>query len=152
MTVGHAETVAAWREVLGLCWLHSDETVAILTKPEANPRNVEAARHAVIDAGAQHFVLEPHLGRTPLMANRPAMDALRAVGLVIDFVGIHLLRAGEQEAITKSGTRILYVVEPPRCRRALDFGRPPGDHEGIGFVEELERPAHRFGHEQRDQR
>jgi len=113
MTVGHAETVAAWREVLGLCRLHSDETVAILTKREANPRNVEAAKHAVIDLGAQHFCLEPHIARTPLMANKPAMDALRAVDLVIDFLGIHLLRGGEQEDLARAGTRILYAVEPP---------------------------------------
>ena len=113
MTVGHAETVAAWREVLGLCRLRSDETVAILTKREANPRNVEAAKHAVIDLGAQHFCLEPHIGRTPLMANKPAMDALRSVDLVIDFLGIHLLRGGEQEDLARAGTRILYSVEPP---------------------------------------
>jgi 2,5-dihydroxypyridine 5,6-dioxygenase len=113
MTVGHAETVAAWREVLGLCRLSREETVAILTKPEANPRNIEAARHAVIEVGAQHFGLDPHIGRTPLMTNRPAMDALRSVDLVIDFIGLHLLRAGEQEAITQAGTRVLYVVEPP---------------------------------------
>lgn len=109
----HAETVAAWREVLGLCRLRSDETVAILTKREANPRNVEAARHAVIDLGAQHFCMEPHIGRTPLFANGPAMDALRSVDLVIDFLGIHLLRGGEQEALARAGTRVLYAVEPP---------------------------------------
>jgi 2,5-dihydroxypyridine 5,6-dioxygenase len=113
MSVGHAETVAAWREVLGLCRLRSDETVAILTKREANPRNVEAARHAVTDLGAQHFCLEPHLGRASLFANQPAMDALRAVDLVIDFLGLHLLRGGEQEALARAGTRVLYAVEPP---------------------------------------
>jgi len=108
-----AETVAAWREILALCRLRGEETAAVLTKAEANPRNLEAARHALVDAGVQHFCLEPHLGRTPLMANRPAMDALRAVDFVIDLLGIHLLRGGEQEAIVQSGTRILYVVEPP---------------------------------------
>jgi 2,5-dihydroxypyridine 5,6-dioxygenase len=113
MMVGHAETVAAWREVLGLCRLRSDETVAILTKPEANVRNVEAAKHAVIDLGAQHFCLEPHIGRAPLRANAPAMAALSSVGLIIDFLGIHLLRGGEQHALLQAGTRILYAIEPP---------------------------------------
>jgi 2,5-dihydroxypyridine 5,6-dioxygenase len=113
MSVGHAETVAAWRDVLGLCRLQSDETVAILTKREANPRNVEAAKHAVTDLGAQYFCLEPHIGRTSLFDTKPAMDALRSVDLVIDFLGIHLLRGGEQEALAKAGTRVLYAVEPP---------------------------------------
>jgi len=113
MSVGHAETVAAWREVLELCRLRSDETVAILTKPEANPRNVEAAKHAIVDLGAPHFCLEPHIGRTSLFDNKPAMDALRSVDLVVDFLGIHLLRGGEQEALVQAGTRVLYAVEPP---------------------------------------
>ena len=113
MSVGHAETVAAWREVLELCRLRSDETVAILTKPEANPRNVEAAKHAIVDLGALHFCLEPHIGRTSLFHNKPAMDALRSVDLVVDFLGIHLLRGGEQEALVQAGTRVLYAVEPP---------------------------------------
>lgn len=115
MMVGHAETVAAWREVLELCRLRSDETVAILTKREANARNIEAAKHAVIDLGAPHFCLEPHVVRTPLIANKPAMAALRSVGLIIDFLGIHLLRGGEQHDLMQAGTRILYVVEPPEA-------------------------------------
>ena len=113
MMVGASETAAAWREVLGLCRLRRDETVAILTKREANPRNIEGARHAVTDLGAQHFCLEPHIGAVPLAANKPAMDALCAVDLVIDLLGIHLLRGGEQETIMRAGTRILYAIEPP---------------------------------------
>lgn len=113
MSVGPSETAAAWREILGLCRLRGDETVAILTKREANPRNIEGARHAVTDLGSQHFCLEPHIGRVPLAANKPAMDALCAVDLVIDLLGVHLLRGGEQETIVRSGTRILYAIEPP---------------------------------------
>lgn len=113
MNVGPSETAAAWREILRLCRLRSDETVAILTKREANPRNIEGARHAVTDLGAQHFCLEPHLGRVPLAANTPAMHALCAVDLVIDLLGVHLLRGGEQETIVRAGTRILYAIEPP---------------------------------------
>ncbi len=45
--------------------------------------------------------------------NDPAMEALRRADMLIDLVGVHLLRGGEQEAIVSAGTRILYVTEPP---------------------------------------
>ena len=78
MTVGHAETVAAWREILGLCRLHRDETVAILTKREANPRNVEAAKHAVHPARASLRWTSP-LG-FPLGTRRGVHDCIGAHG------------------------------------------------------------------------
>ncbi|MDT8873087.1 hypothetical protein RAA17_23370 [Komagataeibacter rhaeticus] len=53
------------------------------------------------------------VGRTPLAGNRPAIEALKAADIVIDLVG--LLFSHEQNEITASGTRMLFVHEPLTC-------------------------------------
>ncbi len=113
MTISQYELVAAWRRVLELSRVSRDETVAILTRPNIHFRNLEAARHALGEIGSVVFQIEPVIGPKTLRDNVPAMDALKRVDFLIDFLGLHLLRGLEQEEIVKAGVRILYVTEPP---------------------------------------
>ena len=59
--------------------------------------------------------MEPHIGGARLRENEVAMDAMRAADMVIDLVGLHLLRGGELPHIRAADTRILYVTEPPEA-------------------------------------
>jgi 2,5-dihydroxypyridine 5,6-dioxygenase len=113
MAVSQQELVQAWTKVLGLCKLKADETVCLLTRPDIYLRNVEAAEHVARQIGARVFRLEPMMDSRSLHENKVAMDALKASSMVLDFLGLHLLRRGEQEEVMKAGARILYVVEPP---------------------------------------
>jgi 2,5-dihydroxypyridine 5,6-dioxygenase len=113
MAVSQQELVQAWTKVLTLCKLSAAETVCLLTRPDIYTRNVEAAEHVARQIGAHVFRLEPARNSRSLHENKIAMQALKSCGMVIDFLGLHLLRGGEQEEIMKAGTRILYVIEPP---------------------------------------
>ena len=113
MTVTQAQLVSLWEDVLGLSNLKRGETVVILIKPEANPRNIEAACDAAINRGATALSIRPHIVDAPLNDNPIAMDAMRQADMVIDLLGLHLLRGGEQGAVLAGGTRVLYVTEPP---------------------------------------
>jgi 2,5-dihydroxypyridine 5,6-dioxygenase len=57
------------------------------------------------------------VGETPLAGNRPAIEALKGVDLVIDTV--FLLFSAEQLEIQASGTRILLCVEPIEHIKAM---------------------------------
>lgn len=113
MAVSQQELVQAWTKVLTLCKLKADETVCLLTRPDLHLRNLEAAEQVARQVGARVFRLEPALDARSLHDNTVAMNALKSCGMVIDFLGLHLLRRGEQEEVMKAGARILYVVEPP---------------------------------------
>jgi 2,5-dihydroxypyridine 5,6-dioxygenase len=113
MAVSQQELVQAWTKVLTLCKLKQAETVCLLTRPDIHMRNVEAAEHVARQTGACVFRLEPAIDSRSLHENKIAMQALKSCGMVIDFLGLHLLRRGEQEEIMKAGARILYVIEPP---------------------------------------
>lgn len=113
MAVSQQELVQAWMKVLTLCKLGANETVCLLTRPDIYLRNVEAAEHVARRIGAHIFRLEPAIDSRSLHENRIAMQALKSCQMVIDFLGLHLLRRGEQEEVMKAGTRILYVIEPP---------------------------------------
>lgn len=115
MAISQGELARAWRTVLDMSKVKAEETVAILTKPEAIQANVAAATQAACDIGAAVFRIEPELGGKPLRANTVAMAALKSADFVIDFLGLHLLRAFEQEDVMQAGSRILYVVEPPEA-------------------------------------
>lgn len=112
-SVSDAKLVAMWEEVLRLCDLGHEESVVILVKPESNPRNVQAAGTAAGLIGARVLRLMPVIDDKPLHEIGPAMEALRHADMVIDLLGVHLLRHGEQEALKEAGTRVLYVTEPP---------------------------------------
>lgn len=115
MALGQAQLVDAWRTVLELCRVHAGETVAVLTRPDIQARNLHAAHHVLEQIGCHVFQIEPKIVAKPLRENTVAMDALQRSNLVLDFLGLHLLRGLEQEAILKAGSRILYVVEPPEA-------------------------------------
>lgn len=113
MAVSQQELVQAWERVLGLCRLNAEETVCLLTRPDIHLRNVEAAEHVARQVGARIFRLEPIMDARSLHDNKVAMNALKSCSMVLDFLGLHLLRRGEQEEVMRAGARILYVVEPP---------------------------------------
>lgn len=113
MAVSQQELVQAWMKVLTLCKLGAAETVCLLTRPDIHVRNVEAAEHVARQIGAHVLRLEPAMDSRPLHDNKVAMQALKSSAMVIDFLGLHLLRRGEQQEVVKAGTRVLYVVEPP---------------------------------------
>ena len=113
MAVSDSELTQAWRAVLELSKVHAGETVCLLVRPNIQVRNLEAAEHALREIGVFSFKLEPLMDKRPLRDNRIAMDALKASQMVIDFMGLHLLRRNEQDEVVKAGTRVLYVVEPP---------------------------------------
>ena len=113
MAISDVKLVELWREVLGTCRLKRSESVIILTKPESNQRNAEAAQGATIMIGATVTRMTPHIDAAPLRANKAAMLALQSADLVIDLLGLHLLRRYELPDILEAGTRVLYVTEPP---------------------------------------
>ena len=114
MAVTQAELVKAWRKVLVLCKVSDKETAAILTRPGANERNMEAAQQALEEIGCQIYQMQPMLASgQPLSANKVALGALKASDFIIDFIGLHLLRTYELNLIQETGARVLYVVEPP---------------------------------------
>ena len=115
MAFSETQQIAMWEEVLHLCKVHDGETVVVLTKPEARPENVKAARNACIAIGATTIHMEPHIGGARLRENEVAMEAMRTADMVIDLVGLHLLRGGELPHIRAANTRILYVTEPPEA-------------------------------------
>lgn len=115
MAVSQFELVAAWRRVLELCRVSGSETAAILTRPNIQARNLEAAQQALAGIGSSVFQIEPVIGPKLLRENLVVMNALKSVDFVVDFLGLHLLRGLEQDEIMKAGVRILYVTEPPEA-------------------------------------
>ena len=115
MALSESQQISMWAEVLRLCNVNKQETVVVLTKPEARPENVKAAYNACIEIGAKAVHMEPHIGKTRLRDNGVAMEAMRQANLVVDLVGLHLQRGGERPHVLAAGTRILYVTEPPEA-------------------------------------
>jgi 2,5-dihydroxypyridine 5,6-dioxygenase len=113
MPMSRGQQVVMWKETLGLCRLKPEESVVVFTGDHSRPENVEAATAAVQEIGARLSRLHVFEAKTPLIENRPAMEAMKLADMMIDLAGIHWLRGGEQEAIMHAGTRILYVTEPP---------------------------------------
>ncbi|MGD9945927.1 MAG: 2,5-dihydroxypyridine 5,6-dioxygenase, partial [Burkholderiaceae bacterium] len=117
--------VQAWRDLLNLCRLQSDEIVVILVGDITIPDHLSAARFVITETGCACMTVdlgEPRIQRiagdsttiaapTALTGHRPAIAALREADLVIDMMGLY--RGSEQEAILAGGTRILLVKEPP---------------------------------------
>ena len=113
MALSDSQQISMWEEVLRLSNVNDKETVVVLTKPEARPENIKAAYNACIEIGATTIHMEPHIGSARLRDNGVAMEAMRQADLVIDLVGLHLLRGGERPHVLAADTRILYVTEPP---------------------------------------
>jgi 2,5-dihydroxypyridine 5,6-dioxygenase len=131
------------RAELELCGISEGSTVAVLSQGDDRPNYVNAFLQAAEELGATavHIRLPRQdssldgdvgtwsVGETPLAGNRPAIEALKGVDLVVDTV--FLLFSKEQMEIQESGTRILACIEPiehlremfptPRLRERVEF-------------------------------
>lgn len=119
------------REELELCGIGEGSSIAVLSQGNQKSEYVEAFLEAARQLGASGYnVRLPRatssldgeegiwaVGETPLASNRPAIEALKLVDLVIDTV--FLLFSPEQLEIQASGTRILLCVEPIEHIKAM---------------------------------
>jgi 2,5-dihydroxypyridine 5,6-dioxygenase len=119
------------REQLELCGIDDGSTIAVLSQGHQRSEYVDAFLAAADQLGATAFNVNlPHVGgsldgdvgawevgETPLAGNRPAIEALKGVDLVIDT--IFLLFSKEQLEIQASGTRVLLCIEPIEHLRAM---------------------------------
>ncbi|MBS1886185.1 MAG: leucyl aminopeptidase [Actinobacteria bacterium] len=129
---------------LELCGIGEGSTIAVLSQGNRKLDYVDAFLAAADRLGATGFnVRLPavdssldgeegmwEVGETPLAGNRPAIEALKGVDLVVDTV--FLLFSPEQMEIQESGTRVLLCIEPiehieamqpsPRLRERVEAG------------------------------
>jgi 2,5-dihydroxypyridine 5,6-dioxygenase len=90
------------RGELELCGIGEGSTIAVLSQGNRKVDYVDA----FLDG--EDGIWE--VGDTPLKGNRPAIEALKGVDLVVDT--IFLLFSPEQMEIQESGTRVLLCIEP----------------------------------------
>ncbi|MDW5595027.1 2,5-dihydroxypyridine 5,6-dioxygenase [Conexibacter stalactiti] len=112
------------REELALCGIGEGDTIAVLSQGANRTAYVDAFLAAAEQLGAVGFnVRLPHVdssldgevgawqvGATPLAGNRPAIEALKRVDLVVDT--IFLLFSREQKEIQEAGVKVLLCIEP----------------------------------------
>jgi 2,5-dihydroxypyridine 5,6-dioxygenase len=112
------------RAQLQLCGIEAGSTIAVLSQGHQRSDYVDAFLAAADQLGAIGFNVKlPHVdssldgevgawsvGETPLAGNRPAIEALKGVDLVIDT--IFLLFSKEQLEIQAAGVRVLLCIEP----------------------------------------
>lgn len=136
-----ANVVSLFKSELELCKVGPGQSVAVLSEGEMRSDYAQAFLLAAQELGANafHVNVPPRLvsqgfagnmGKTALAGNRPAIDALKNVDLVIDLM--FLLFSEEQIEITDAGARVLLVVEPIEVltrmfpnqdlRRRVEFG------------------------------
>jgi 2,5-dihydroxypyridine 5,6-dioxygenase len=109
---------------LELCGIGEGSSVAVLSQGEQRRSYVDTFLAASEALGATVFHVRLNaadssldgdvgawaVGATPLAGNRPAIEALKGVDLVVDT--IFLLFSKEQLEIQESGTRVLLCIEP----------------------------------------
>jgi 2,5-dihydroxypyridine 5,6-dioxygenase len=118
-----AEVVALFRAELELCKVGPGQKLAVLSEGSVRAEYAQAFLTAAIQLGASAFQLNlpsmasyspdqlsGKVGKTSLEGNRPAIEALKQVDILIDLVG--LLFSHEQNELTSAGVRVLLVVEP----------------------------------------
>jgi 2,5-dihydroxypyridine 5,6-dioxygenase len=120
-----ASFVDLCRAELELCGISEGSTVAVLSQNDQRPGYVAAFLTAAEQLGATAFQVRVNsqggdsldgdvgtwvVGDTPIAGNRPAIEALKGVDLVVDT--IFLLFSKEQLEIQESGTRVLLCIEP----------------------------------------
>jgi 2,5-dihydroxypyridine 5,6-dioxygenase len=112
------------RTELEMCGIQEGSTVAVLSQGEERIGYVDAFLTASEQLGATAFHVRLNsqnsslsgdvgawqVGETPLAGNRPAIEALKGVDLVVDT--IFLLFSKEQHEIQESGARVLLCIEP----------------------------------------
>lgn len=126
MTIGDAQYLRLWKDVLTGCKLGAGEFVTLLTSAASDPRTVRTAALAVQELGGILTVVDlppvngekslspdrlAYTGHTPLTGNRVALAALKESQLIIDLM--LLLFSREQAEILGGGARMLLAVEPP---------------------------------------
>ena len=122
----NSELVKLYGSVLDLCKVKPGEVLAVLTEGGDRAADVDAYLTAAEARGAH--ALQVNLRRRPpapgvktkqtsLTGNAPAVEALKAADIVIDFVG--LLWSAEQKQIQEAGTRILMSRESPDVIRRM---------------------------------
>jgi len=129
---------------LTLCGIGEGDSIAVLSQGDQRKSYVEAFLRAADRLGADSFQVRLHhetnsldgeeglweVGVTPLAGNRPAIEALKTVDLVVDT--IFLLFSPEQREIQEAGVRVLLCIEPlehlremfpnPRLRERVEAG------------------------------
>jgi 2,5-dihydroxypyridine 5,6-dioxygenase len=129
---------------LELCGIREGSSVAVLSQGRQRLHYVDAFLQASERLGASAFHVRLHdekstldgdvgaweVGVTPLAGNRPAIEALKHVDLVVDT--IFLLFSKEQIEIQEAGVRVLLCIEPlehlrdlfpsPRLRERVEAG------------------------------
>jgi 2,5-dihydroxypyridine 5,6-dioxygenase len=112
------------RDMLTLCGVKEGDSVAVLSQGHQRADYVDGFMSAAEQLGALAFnVRLPstnasldgdvgtwEVGETPLAGNRPAIEALKKVDLVVDTV--FLLFSKEQLEIQAAGVKVLLCIEP----------------------------------------
>jgi 2,5-dihydroxypyridine 5,6-dioxygenase len=117
------DMVALFRAELSLCKVGPGQVLAVLSEGTTRADYAQAFLVAAQELGATAFhlnvpskptfrsdQLSGKVGKTALEGNRPAIEALKQVHIVIDLMG--LLFSQEQNELTAAGVRVLLVVEP----------------------------------------
>lgn len=117
-----ADTVALFRAELELCKVGAGQVLAVLSEGDIRADYAQGFLTAAQELGATAFhinvpgktfsadQLSGKVGRTALQGNRPVIEALKKVDILIDLMG--LLFSHEQNELTAAGVRVLLVVEP----------------------------------------
>lgn len=122
--LSHAAFIDLCEQELRLCALSKGETLVVVSQGGERADYVEAFLAAASRLGATAFQLRlPEatlgiggdvgvwtVGATPLVNNRPAVEALKQADMVVDVM--FLLHSKELVEIQQSGTRILTCIEP----------------------------------------
>lgn len=112
------------RDQLELCGIREGSSVAVLSQGQERTAYADAFLEAAEQLGAHAFQVRLNnpaggldgdvgtwaVGATPLAGNRPAIEALKTVDLVIDT--IFLLFSREQQEIQDAGVKVLLCIEP----------------------------------------
>ncbi|WP_337188985.1 2,5-dihydroxypyridine 5,6-dioxygenase [Phenylobacterium sp.] len=125
------DLVVTFKAQLAMCGVKPGVLVAALTEGQTRQDYAQATLIATRELGGEafHVNLPPRTagagkfttGKTPLENNRPIVDTLKGVDLVMDFVG--LLFSREQNEMLDSGVRILMVTEPLHVLKALSSSK-----------------------------
>lgn len=125
-----SDMISLFKSELELCKVGPDQVVAVLSEGDMRQDYAQAFLVAAQMLGATAFhvnvptgrrfrqdQLTGKVGKTALEGNRPAIDALKEVDIVIDLMG--LLFSQEQLELTDAGVRMLLVVEPVSVLREM---------------------------------
>jgi 2,5-dihydroxypyridine 5,6-dioxygenase len=115
--------VALFRTEFELCKVGPGQVLAVLSEGGMRADYAKASLVAAQELGATAFhvdvpakptfstdQLSGKVGKTALEGNRPVIEALKKVDILIDLMG--LLFSQEQNELTAAGVRVLLVVEP----------------------------------------